>query len=71
MATLLHLQLMEEQKQAFQFNNAIMAAFRLGYLAPVKAVFKLVPRGAWAALLAVAVGLAAAVSARWGIRGGY
>lgn len=47
---------MEEHRQAFRFNNAIIRSFRMGYLAPLKAALQLTPPTVWAALLAVALG---------------
>ena len=49
-------QLVEEQRRAMRFNDAIVSSFEIGALAPLRATLRLVPASAWAAAAAVAAG---------------
>ena len=49
-------QLVEEQRRALRFNDAIVSSFEIGALAPLRATLRLVPASAWAAAAAVAAG---------------
>ena len=64
------LQLIAEHLEAFRLNNDILRAFRLGYLAPLRAVLKLAPaKVVWGAAAAAAAALAALAAWRLGGRG--
>jgi hypothetical protein len=51
---------------AFQHNNAIIRAFRVGLLAPLRAVLRFTPTRVWVVLLGVA---ALAGALQWLLRG--
>ena len=60
---------MDEHRHAFQYNNAMIRAFPMAPLAPLRGALKLIPPTWLLAAAAVgAAGLAVAVAVAWGGR---